>query len=80
MPVLQSAEVEPDAKRHVADLVVRQGKLLGGNFSDRNDRAGRRPGTDGARPSRRWRLAHHRPEDVRVHAGGRRLLPGAGVS
>jgi len=34
MPVLQSAEVEPDAKRRVADLVVRQGKLLGGNFSE----------------------------------------------
>lgn len=34
MPVLQSAEVTADAKQHVADLVVRQGKLIGGNFSE----------------------------------------------
>ena len=34
MPVLQSAEVTPEAKRHLADLVVRQGKLIGGNFSE----------------------------------------------
>ena len=34
MPVLQSAEVTTEAKQHVADLVVRQGKLIGGNFSE----------------------------------------------
>src|SRR5690242_1864007 len=34
MPVLQSPEVTPDAKRHVADLVVGQRKLIGGNFSE----------------------------------------------
>ena len=34
MPVLQSAEVTPEAKRHLADLVVQQGKLIGGNFSE----------------------------------------------
>src|SRR5262249_37935162 len=33
-PVLESPEVAPAAKRHVADLVVRQGKLIGGNFSE----------------------------------------------
>jgi alkylation response protein AidB-like acyl-CoA dehydrogenase len=45
MPVLQSAEVTGEAKQHVADLVVRQRKLIGGNFSE--------PGTTsliGARP------------------------------
>jgi alkylation response protein AidB-like acyl-CoA dehydrogenase len=34
MPVLHSAEVSPEAKRLVADLVVRQRQLIGGNFSE----------------------------------------------
>ena len=34
MPVLQSTEVTAGAKQLVADLVVRQGKLIGGNFSE----------------------------------------------
>ena len=34
MPVLLSAEVPASAKQHVADLVVRQQQLLGGNFSE----------------------------------------------
>jgi alkylation response protein AidB-like acyl-CoA dehydrogenase len=34
LPVLQSAEVTTAAKRHLADLVVQQGKLIGGNFSE----------------------------------------------
>jgi alkylation response protein AidB-like acyl-CoA dehydrogenase len=34
MPVLQSAEVPAAAKQHVADLVVRQRQLIGGNFSE----------------------------------------------
>jgi alkylation response protein AidB-like acyl-CoA dehydrogenase len=34
MPVLLSAEVPASAKQHVADLVVRQRQLLGGNFSE----------------------------------------------
>ena len=34
MPLLQSPDVSPEAKRHVADLVVRQGKMIGGNFSE----------------------------------------------
>ena len=45
MPLLQSPEVTQAAKRYVADLVVRQGKMIGGNFSE--------PGTTsliGARP------------------------------
>ncbi|WP_428533879.1 acyl-CoA dehydrogenase family protein [Rhodopila sp.] len=45
MPVLQSPEVTPAAKHLLADLVVRHGKMIGGNFSE--------PGTTsliGARP------------------------------
>jgi alkylation response protein AidB-like acyl-CoA dehydrogenase len=34
MPVLLSAEVPASTKQHVADLVVRQQQLLGGNFSE----------------------------------------------
>ncbi len=34
MPVMLSAEVTADAKRHIADLVVRQHKLIAGNFSE----------------------------------------------
>ncbi len=34
MPVLQSAQVTPSAKRHMADLVVQQGCMIGGNFSE----------------------------------------------
>lgn len=33
-PVLESPHVPASAKRHVADLVVNQGKLIGGNFSE----------------------------------------------
>jgi alkylation response protein AidB-like acyl-CoA dehydrogenase len=34
MPVLESAEVSTASKQRVADLVVRQRKLIGGNFSE----------------------------------------------
>jgi alkylation response protein AidB-like acyl-CoA dehydrogenase len=34
MPVLESPEVPQAAKRHIADLVVSQHKLIGGNFSE----------------------------------------------
>ena len=34
MPVLESTEVSTDTKRRVADLVVRQRRLIGGNFSE----------------------------------------------
>jgi alkylation response protein AidB-like acyl-CoA dehydrogenase len=34
MPLLLSPEVSADSKRHVADLVVRQRKLIAGNFSE----------------------------------------------
>ncbi len=45
MPLLQSPQVTDAAKQHIADLVVRQHRLIGGNFSE--------PGTTslvGARP------------------------------
>ena len=34
MPLMQSPEVTPTAKQTIADLVVRQGKMIGGNFSE----------------------------------------------
>lgn len=34
MPILDSPEVRDDAKRLLADLVVRQRKMIGGNFSE----------------------------------------------
>ena len=34
MPVMQSAEVGTQAKRHLSDLVVHQKKLIAGNFSE----------------------------------------------
>jgi alkylation response protein AidB-like acyl-CoA dehydrogenase len=34
MPILDSAEIGDDVKERMADLVVRQGKLIGGNFSE----------------------------------------------
>ena len=34
MPVLESDEVATEAKQRIADLVVRQGKMIGGNFSE----------------------------------------------
>ena len=34
MPLLDSPEIAPDIKAHVADLVVRQGRMIGGNFSE----------------------------------------------
>jgi alkylation response protein AidB-like acyl-CoA dehydrogenase len=34
MPLLQADDVPAEAKRLVADLVVRQGKMIGGNFSE----------------------------------------------
>lgn len=34
MPLMESAEVAPAAKQRIADLVVTQGKLIGGNFSE----------------------------------------------
>src|SRR6202042_3354878 len=34
MPILISDEVTTEAKRLVVDLVVRQGKMIGGNFSE----------------------------------------------
>jgi alkylation response protein AidB-like acyl-CoA dehydrogenase len=34
MPVMDSAEIDAETKRRIADLVVGQGKLIGGNFSE----------------------------------------------
>ncbi len=52
MPVLESAEVTSETKQRVADLVVRQRKLIGGNFSEPNTTSliGERPLSVRARP------------------------------
>ena len=34
MPIMKSPEVTPESKRHVADLVIRRGHMIGGNFSE----------------------------------------------
>lgn len=34
MPILESAEIGEEVKTRIADLVVQQGKLIGGNFSE----------------------------------------------
>jgi alkylation response protein AidB-like acyl-CoA dehydrogenase len=52
MPLLLSPEVTPEAKHYVADLVVRQSKMIGGNFSE--------PGTTS--------LIGERPLSVRARA------------
>jgi alkylation response protein AidB-like acyl-CoA dehydrogenase len=52
MPVLESSEVTLEAKRRIADLVVRQGKMIGGNFSETGHTSliGERPLLVRARP------------------------------
>src|SRR5260370_25705296 len=52
MPILESEEVSSDAKRRIADLVVRQGKMIGGNFSETGHTSliGERPLAVRARP------------------------------
>jgi alkylation response protein AidB-like acyl-CoA dehydrogenase len=53
MPILESNEVAIEAKRRIADLVVRQGKMIGGNFSEPGHTSliGERPLTVRARPA-----------------------------
>jgi alkylation response protein AidB-like acyl-CoA dehydrogenase len=52
MPILESDEVAIEAKQRIADLVVRQGKMIGGNFSEPGHTSliGERPLTVKARP------------------------------
>jgi alkylation response protein AidB-like acyl-CoA dehydrogenase len=52
MPVLESDEVTIEAKRRIADLVVHQGKMIGGNFSETGHTSliGERPLNVRARP------------------------------
>ena len=59
MPLLDSAEVTPETKRYIADLVVGQGKLIAGNFSEPGTTSlvGSRPITAQARRSAGgWRI------------------------
>ena len=52
MPILESDEVTTEAKQRIADLVVRQGKMIGGNFSEPGHTSliGERPLSVKARP------------------------------
>jgi alkylation response protein AidB-like acyl-CoA dehydrogenase len=52
MPIIESEEVAIDAKRRLCDLVVGQGKMIGGNFSEAGHTSliGERPLTVRARP------------------------------
>jgi alkylation response protein AidB-like acyl-CoA dehydrogenase len=52
MPILESDEATIEAKRKIADLVVRQGKMIGGNFSETGHTSliGERPLSVRARP------------------------------
>jgi len=52
MPILESDEVSAEAKRRLVDLVVHQGKMIGGNFSETGHTSliGERPLTVRARP------------------------------
>jgi alkylation response protein AidB-like acyl-CoA dehydrogenase len=52
MPILESPEVTIEAKQLLADLVARQGKMIGGNFSETGHTSliGERPLTVKARP------------------------------
>jgi alkylation response protein AidB-like acyl-CoA dehydrogenase len=34
MPLMQSPKVTPEAKQYIADLIVRQGRMIAGNFSE----------------------------------------------
>lgn len=45
MPILDSAEVPAETKRRLADMVVREGRMIGGNFSEAGHTAliGERP-------------------------------------
>src|SRR5690242_1317251 len=59
MPILESDEVAPEAKRKIADLVVRDGKMIGGNFSEPGTTSliGERPLRVRARPvAGGWRV------------------------
>lgn len=52
MPIIESDEVTPEAQRLIVDLVVNQGKLIGGNFSETGHTSliGERPLSVRARP------------------------------
>ena len=80
MPLLESAEVAPDTKRRIADLVVHERKLIAGNFSEpvTTSLIGERPLKARARAGRR-RISRDRSQDVRVDASSRGFCACDGV-
>ncbi len=78
-PMMESPIVPPATKERLAKMVVAEGKLIGGNFSE--------PTTSGLvatpvpahpGPPRRRRLSRHRPQGLRVDDRRRRLRDGTG--
>jgi alkylation response protein AidB-like acyl-CoA dehydrogenase len=65
MPVLDSAEVTHEAKQRIGDLVVRQRRLIGGNFSEPNTTS-----LIGDRPLN----VHARPVDGEYSITGRKMF------
>jgi alkylation response protein AidB-like acyl-CoA dehydrogenase len=53
LPILESDEISPEAKQYICDLVVRRGKMIGGNFSETGHTSliGERPLKVRARPA-----------------------------
>jgi hypothetical protein len=80
MPVLQSPEVSDTVKRLVADLVVREHRLIGQLRRTRHHIADRRTRAERAGVAHRRWLQHNRSKDVCLDAGGRRLRRGDGLS
>ena len=80
-PLMESPIVPADTKKRVARMVVHDGKLIAGNYSEptTSGLVGHARAAD-ARPARGRRLPHHRAQGLRVDARGRRLLRGDGVS
>jgi len=80
MPLLESVEVSAETKQRVAELVVRERKLIAGNFSEpvTTSLIGERP-LKSTGPPRPRRISHHRSQDVRLDARSGRFCFGDGI-
>jgi len=80
MPILISDEVSTEGKQRIADLVVRQGKMIGGNFSEPGHTSLMRASAECPGAASERRISHQRPEDVCFHDRGGRLRSRSGIS
>jgi hypothetical protein len=79
-PMMESPLVPHATKERLAKMVVGEGKLIGGNFSEPSHlRPGRHAGTAHASAQGRRRLPHHRAQGLRLDDRRRRLRDGAGA-